>query len=544
MEDQDKGNVDHINMFDEGASKTRATLTSTADRIADVIVEEEFLPLSKTKEIIFLPSNFFPNTHRKLTMDQTAKVFDVYHKITGRVGDKNSDEEQLYLNEVMNGVLEEARRYTRTRICKARDIAACRHWEWRVDNKIVTNYNDIDQVLSSRWATTRATMIRQCHSLMHGMYQSKKAAGWFSEGIQQFLDLKKIQLYTTDKNGTRNTVPKNCVGTLLSFAKQARTKINKGRNNTLRRYQGIMIFSGKRGNGIKTHKNKKPVSIFDGGCDGYYIETNLENQGARQTLQTLLSEGHTKAHLIEILQSIDEGATTQVTVTVPDSVSIAHITTNDASNPLDALIKQRFSQPSASTFYNEEDEIQAVLEGGAVTKKPNERDLDSMTLDLNHQGDDQFDHKQKANTRTPTMKATDQRQLILDSRTPGDGLDSKNISKDDETSSGAQGGGLDSKQNSEDDQESNGSTVTEVSANYLGTVAQKNLRQMSDTMKPKPKPAPIRKPAAKKIFRQGTRQSHRRSPEGSDKDEGFNNKEGGQIDHVKARRSLQVSEGK
>ena len=289
---------------------------TTAERISRMVLTEEFQPLSKSRRTIFLPSRIFPNTDRRITMEESNTIFESLHEITGRVCDKNSEADRKELRDALNSVLEETRRYTRTRICQPKEVEACRHWEWKTNGRLVESNDDIDAVLSSTWEANKATMINQCHTLMHGLYQSKSAIGWFSEGLQHFLNLKKIKLYKTDAHGNKKILEENNVGRLLSFVKQARTKSNRDRNATLKRFQGIQIFSGKRAKFAKDHTNRKPVNKFDGGCHGYYIETESRPQNAKKTLASLLSEGHTEEELVEIMRQIKKERSTSIPATV------------------------------------------------------------------------------------------------------------------------------------------------------------------------------------------------------------------------------------
>ena len=515
---------EHLNDEEEYAKQRgEQQQTERQNRVERVILEEEFKPLSVSGETTFLPSIIFPNTDRRVTLEETSKHFNVFHTITGTVTDPNSKEDQERFRDTINGILDETRLYTRSRICKERDISACRNWEWKVNGKLVNSYEDIELVLSTKWTSGRATMIEQCFQLMHGMYQTKKASAWFCEGLQGFMQLKRIKLYTIERDGSRKILPNNNLGRLMSFAKQARAKTNRDRNKTLKKYQGITIFSGQRSRGKKQHPNSKPVRMYDYGCDGFYIEDRVEPRNASATIKSLLEDGHTKNELISIINSVDDGKSAKIPKTVSVKMANQVARTSATKQDINETIEERGMNTEQVDFQKTNEEFQRALMGdgeGGLNISRNE--LDGIKFDLLGEHVDIVDTQQggQASTKPTGRTSTQENNTTAGSSTYNKKNDNDNSSKQ-----------------SQDNNSSSVSTVTEYSSGTTNNQGKKNFKQLVENLKPKPKKQRVKKPKEKKKPTKGIRSSPRRSP-GKNDDGTEGDKDG--TEHSTARRSLKV----
>ena len=492
--------------------------------IADVMMQQEFLPLNKEGKTIFLPSKLFPNIDKNVTVNDTKNHFEILHHITGTVCDERSEQDQEKLRDIINGILDEVRKYTRSRICKEREIEACRHWEWRVEGNLVNSYEDIDEVLRSKWVTGRADMIEKCHTLMHGMYQGKKAITWFSEALQRYLDLKRIKLYTTEKDGTRKILPQQNLGRLLSFAKQARARTNRDRNKTLQKYQGIMIFSGKRSSAKKKHANTKPVNKFDVGCDGYYIDSTDNQDTLTDSLEMLLKEGNSKADVMSALNQIEDRRVARI----PNSVSVSNSTRKrNPPSRIDRIIQEQLL--SDEQYKQEEETFKAALMGDGEPKMDDSQDpFESLALDLHMVGTHVADQSPKKKRAEKTKKK--ENTVVKpwrSAKSPSRSVQPRT------TTSPTSSVGNDS---------SGGSTVTEISLSSVSTAnrGHKNLAQLKAALKPKQNKKKKQKPKQKKSLTPGSRQSKRLTPESKgDKVPNDNGKHNMKTQST-ARRTLEV----
>ena len=576
----------------ETASNEISANETTTERIARVVLREEFRPLNQAGNTIFLPSNIFPNNDRRVTVEETNEIFDTLHLITGRVCNRENEDEQRELHTIINSILDEARRYTRTRICQKRDVEACQHWEWKVNGRIVESYKDIDEVLKSKWTTTRGTMIQQCHTLMHGMYQTKKSVGWFSEGVQGFLDLKKIKLYKTKPSGEKVLLERNNVGRLLSFAKQARAKINRERNNLLSRYQGIKIFSGKRARVTKNHTNKKQVNKFDGGCDGYYIDSTDAKEHARSTLASLLSDGHTEEELVEMLDVLKRNKKSLPTTNAVQKEGRASQGTRDALLGMKQLYRRNLPEQSKEEYESQnaaflnalqdDDEDQrkqkAIPTTVAIREETTEFQAtanDMMDRNQDHtryqvqQSSEEYeaqgvaflhalknnnDHKnenreaasvtatatvqqqKKGESNTTTNNALD--SMTLDLQTEGNHVVDDGVHAGDTKGNAYNQNEYYSPQRSTANESSNDSTETEYSSSSPSNLRQKNFAQLQDKLKPKKRQKKKKKNERnnKREPRQGTRQSPRTTTETTDDNKNIER----MGTTTNARRALQV----
>ena len=522
---------------------------TTAGRIAKLVTREEFRALSRSGSTIFLPSTIFPNNDRRVTIEESNMVFDTLHLITGRVCSRDSEEDQRELHCIVNSILDEARRYTRSRICQQKDVEACQHWEWRMKGRIVESYADINEVLKCKWTTNRATMIQQCHDLMHGMYQTKKSIGWFSQGLQGFLDLKRIQLYKTNRAGERVILERNDVGRLLSFAKQARAKINRDRNSILWRCQGIQIFSGKRGKLAKNHHNRTPVNKYDGGCDGYYIDNGNKDEHAKNTLATLMSSGHTNDELIEMLNKMktaNEATTTtpvvvqhgrtqeeQTTIQrIEDGTVLQHNTNNQANTasiPKTVEIQHRRTKVQGST--TEHNLLQTSVQ--QQTKEEYEAEGRAFINALRDNGKEK-DTKRNDELDTLSLDLQTETHHLVDERPTAAGL------KEDKSDAERK---KNSPTRNNDNASSSEATDTDVSSAAVSptNLRQKNMIQLKNLMKPKPKPKNKQKKKGEtKEPKQGTRRSPRGSPSTMEAETKGNKKMNSTGKTSTARRALQV----
>ena len=452
------------------------TEPTTAYKITELVVTEEFQPLSRARKTIFLPSTIFPNTDRRITQEEANSVFHTLHEINGRVCDEKCEADRKELRDALNSVLDETRRYTRTRICQPKEVEACRHWGWKTNGRLVESNDDIDAILRSKWETNKATMIIQCHTIMHGLYKSKRSIGWFSKGLQRFLNLKRIKLYTTDAHGNKKILEENNVGRLLSFAKQARTKTNRDRNSSLNRFQGIQIFSGKRAKFATDHTDRKQVNPFDAECHGYYIETKSRPNNAKKTLASLLSEGHTEKEILELIREIKrEGV-----ASIPATVNVNEAETQEDTRPPKAVGKRMSSGSTQKKNSREAYEAEELAFKNALKGGTDGAEVDSLSLDL------EMDDDILLGPLSPT-------KIVMDKQ--------MNIRKED------------SPRGSNGNASSDGGTETDYSSSVSpNNVRQKNINQLQHFLKPKEKKKEQKKGTQKKKeATQGTRRSPRNS---------------------------------